>query len=102
MEGGCENGVPGEEGGASQEAGSGGDVESRKGHGRSLWPTAKRFSPLPRKTHRIDECGMIHPRGSPSFPAKPAYAASLGGIGMGRITHPLRVPTPRTQEFGGE
>lgn len=25
----------------------------------------------------------------------------LGGIGMGRITHPLRVPTPRTQEFGG-
>ncbi len=51
MEGGCENGVPGEEGGASQEAGSGGDVESRKGHGRSLWPTAKRFSPLLVDTH---------------------------------------------------
>ena len=51
MERGCENGAPGEEGGASQGAGSGRDVESRKDHGRSLWPTAKRFCSLREMTH---------------------------------------------------
>jgi hypothetical protein len=49
MERGRENGAPEEEGRASQGAGSGGDVESRKEHGRSLWPTAKRFSSPPTK-----------------------------------------------------
>ena len=46
MERGCEDGAPGEGGGASQGEGSGRDVESRKDHGRSLWPTAKRFCSL--------------------------------------------------------
>src|SRR3954462_1545562 len=41
---GCENRAPGGGGGASQGANSGRDVGSRKDHGRSLWPTAKRFS----------------------------------------------------------
>ena len=36
----------------------------------------------------------------PCFPANRAFAAWLDGIGMGRITHALRDPTPRTQEFG--
>ena len=44
---GCEDGAPGEGGGASQGEGSGRDVESRKDHGRSLWPTAKRFRTYP-------------------------------------------------------
>ena len=48
---GCEDGAPEEGDGASQGEGSGRDVESRNDHGRSLWPTAKRFSPPPNKTH---------------------------------------------------
>jgi hypothetical protein len=44
---GCEDKAPREEGGASQGANSGRDVEARKDHGRSLWPTAKRFSRVP-------------------------------------------------------
>ena len=47
MERGSEDGAPGEGGGASQGEGSGRDVESRNDHGRSLWPTAKRFSCVP-------------------------------------------------------
>jgi hypothetical protein len=47
MERGSEHGEPAEEDGASQGAGSGRDVEARKDHGRSLWPTAKRFSCVP-------------------------------------------------------
>jgi hypothetical protein len=46
LERGCENGALREDRDASQEGGRGRDVESPKEHGRSLWPTAKRFSPL--------------------------------------------------------
>jgi len=44
---GAEKGALGEEGEASQGAGSGRDVASRKEHGRSLWSTAKRSSRVP-------------------------------------------------------
>ena len=48
MERGCENeGRRREGGGASRGEGSGREVESRNDHGRSLWPTAKRFSCVP-------------------------------------------------------
>ena len=59
MERGNENGATGERGRASQAAGSGRDMEVRKDHGRSLWPTAKRFSCVP---SMFDSLGVQVPR----------------------------------------
>src|SRR4051794_9658092 len=44
-------GLPAEGSGASRGEGSGREVEARNDHGRSLWPTAKRFCSPPDKTH---------------------------------------------------
>src|SRR5437868_5459906 len=74
---GSENGAPGEEGGASQGAGSGRDVEARKDHGCSLWPTAKRFSPLGVSDQVV---AWLKPKKRPEWMTAVQYAALPGEL----------------------
>src|SRR5262245_24757412 len=60
-------GLSAEGGRVSRGEGSGRDVEARNDHGRSLWPTAKRFCSPSRMTHLLSFPTHAH---SPHGPVK--------------------------------